>query len=574
MRIGIDVGGTNTDAVLMSGPDIRATAKTATTGDVTSGILAALDQLQHARRFAPDAIDAVVVGTTHFTSALLEAKGLAGTAVVRLGLPATAALPPLSRWPDRLVRAISARRFLCCGGHEFDGRPLARVDEEELRGVATDIRAAGIRSVAISAVFSTPYADCERRAAEILTREVPSLRVTLSHEVGRHGLLGRENAAVINACLRDLVDRVADALVAAMRRAGLAVPLYLTQNDGTAMDLEFARRFPVAAFASGPANSLRGAAFLSGFTDCLVVDVGGATTDVGVLAHGSPRLASGEVSVAGVRTNLRMPQLSSAPVGGGSVVGPPGGDASGLARRHDATPLRPHDGPLRPHDAGVPVDGPVDGSLDGDGWPVVGPHSVGNEIIERALVFGGDTLTASDLAVAAGGADIGARRYVAHLDPRLVRRGLEVFRLRVLEAARRLRASPERVPVVLVGGGSPLLTDGISEIGPVHRPEHYEMANAVGAATASVGGETDRIFPVGPGRRQEILQLARVDARSRAVEAGAAPQTVEIVDVHESPLTYLPGATRVRARAVGDLSPAEPPLEPPAELRRRVGGAQ
>lgn len=512
MRIGIDVGGTNTDAVLMSGDEIRATAKAVTTPDVTSGIMVALDRLQSAARFSPEAVDAVVVGTTHFTNALAEGRDLAPTAVVRLGLPATAALPPLLGWPGRLVRAIGGHRFLCRGGNEFDGRPLAAIDENELRRVAADIGRAGVRSVAISSVFSLPYDECERRAAEILTREVPSVQVSLSHEVGRLGLLGRENATVINACLRDLVDRVADALLSAMHRAGLAAPLFLTQNDGTVMDVEYARRFPVATFASGPANSMRGAAFLSGHSDCLVVDVGGTTTDVGVLVNGFPRAAPGEVVVAGVRTNFRMPQLASAPVGGGSLV------------RQE------------------------------DGQVSVGPISVGHEITRRALVFGGDTVTASDLAAAAGLVDIGTSRLVAHLDDGLVARGLDVFADRVLRAARRLRISPDPMPIVLVGGASPLLSGRLVEVGPVYRPEHYEVANAIGAATAWVGGEVDRIFPVAPGEREKVLALARSEAHARAVAAGAGSETIEIAEVHESPLSYLPGnATRVRVRAVGGL---------------------
>ncbi|MQA83137.1 MAG: hydantoinase/oxoprolinase family protein [Streptosporangiales bacterium] len=512
MRIGIDVGGTNTDAVLMSGNEIRATAKTVTTGDVTSGILVALDRLQAGNRFSPQAIDAVIVGTTHFTNALAEGRDLAPIAVVRLGLPATAALPPLVGWPGRLVRAIGGRRFVCRGGNEFDGRPIAAIEEDELRRVAADIGRAGVRSVAISSVFSLPYDECERRAAEILTREIPSIQVSLSHEIGRLGLLGRENATVINACLRDLVDRVADALVSAMHRAGLSAPLFLTQNDGTVMDLEYARRFPVATFASGPANSMRGAAFLSGHDDCLVVDVGGTTTDVGVLAGGFPRAAPGEVMVAGVRTNFRMPQLASAPVGGGSLV------------RQE------------------------------DGRVTVGPLSVGQEITRRALVFGGDTITASDLAAAAGLADIGDSRLAASLDAGLVGQGLDTFANRALRATRRLRTSPDPVPVVLVGGGSPLLTDRLAEVGPVYRPEHYEVANAIGAATTWVGGEVDRVFPVGPGERDQVLELARSEAHARAVAAGAKPDTVEIAEVHESPLSYLPGnATRVRVRALGGL---------------------
>lgn len=521
MRIGIDVGGTSTDAVLMGGDGIHATAKTATTPDIVSGIRAVLGRLREARRFSPDAIDAVVVGTTHFTNAVASGTGLAHTAVVRLGLPATSAVPPLLDWPEHLVRDIGGHSFLCRGGNEFDGRPIAEIDERELRRVAAEIRARGVRSVAVCAVFSSPYAECERRAAEILTREAPSVQVSLSHDIGGLGLLGRENATVVDACLRDLVDRFADALPLAVGDAGLPVPVFLTRNDGTITDVEYVRRHPVAAFGSGPANSLRGAAYLSRYGDCLAVDIGGTTTDVGVLDGGAVRPAAGDITVAGIRTGIRMPQLASAEVGGGSIVA-------------------------------------VDG-----GRIAVGPHSVGYDIGRRARVFGGDTLTASDLAVAAGIADMGASQLVADLDASLVRGGLDTFAATVLGVVSRQRPSPEPVPIVAVGGGSSLVGERLAELGVLQRPRHYEVAGAVGAATAPVAGEVDRVFAVPPGVHEEAVDLATAAAETRVIAAGAHPDTVTVADVHESPLSYPPGHTiRVRVRATG--APAPPPRQVPA----------
>ena len=106
MRIGIDVGGTNTDAVLVDGRDVLAEAKTPTTPDVTGGILAALRALVESSGVAVSRVQAVMIGTTHFTNAVVEAKRLMPTACVRLGLPATQALPPMVDWPERLREAL------------------------------------------------------------------------------------------------------------------------------------------------------------------------------------------------------------------------------------------------------------------------------------------------------------------------------------------------------------------------------------------------------------------------------------------------------------------------------------
>src|SRR5205814_7429398 len=125
---------------------------------------------------------------------------------------------------------------------------------------------------------------------------------------------------ILNACLSSLAERTVAAIGEALRALALDAPLYLSQNDGTLMSAEFARRYPVLTFASGPTNSMRGAAYLSGLKDAIVVDVGGTTSDGGMLVGGFPREASFEVSVGGVRTNFRMPDVVSVGLGGGSIV--------------------------------------------------------------------------------------------------------------------------------------------------------------------------------------------------------------------------------------------------------------
>ena len=110
-RIGIDVGGTNTDAVAMDGAQVLAGVKAATTADVTSGVVAALRAVLAQAKLDPSAIDVVMIGTTHFTNAVVQRRDLAPTAAVRLGLPATASLPPMVDWPEDLRDAIGNHRL-------------------------------------------------------------------------------------------------------------------------------------------------------------------------------------------------------------------------------------------------------------------------------------------------------------------------------------------------------------------------------------------------------------------------------------------------------------------------------
>src|SRR3954453_1111037 len=382
MRMGIDVGGTNTDAVLIEDTKGLAANKATTTEDVTSGIVGALGALQAEHAFDPAQIQAVMIGTTHFINALVEGRRLAPTAALRLGLPATASLPPMVDWPERLVSAIEGRGYLAHGGHEFDGRYIAELEPDEIRRHAVDMAANGITSVAISSVFSPVSDEFEQQAAEILAEELgPDVAISLSHEIGRIGLLERENATIINAALRELATHIVDGLAASVTGHGVTAPLFLSQNDGTLMDVDFARRYPVATFASGPTNSMRGAAVLSGLSTCAGIDLGGTTSDVIILPNGFPREATTEVVVAGIRTNFRMPDVLSVGIGGGSLVRE-------------------------------------------DGGVTVGPDSVGYRLTQEALVFGGSTLTATDIAVAAGRASIGDPDLVRHIDPELARRAL------------------------------------------------------------------------------------------------------------------------------------------------------
>ena len=309
--IGIDVGGTNTDAVLLDDRRVAHFAKTPTTADVTGGIRTALRLLMDQIPAGTAAIDAVMVGTTHFTNAVVERRRLVKVAAIRIGLPASAFLEPFIDWPADLAALVRERSFMLRGGHEFDGRPIVPFDVSTMKAVAREIRDAGIRSVAVSAVFSPLNPACEEAAVAILREHCPDVAITLSHHLGRIGLLERENAALLNASLVDLARDTVTAFTRALDEVGVRAPLYLTQNDGTVMPAGQAEAFPVFSFASGPTNSMRGAAFLSGLDEAIVIDVGGTTTDIGALKHGFPREANSVIEVGGVRTLFRMPDLLS-----------------------------------------------------------------------------------------------------------------------------------------------------------------------------------------------------------------------------------------------------------------------
>ena len=511
-RVGIDVGGTNTDAVLLDHTRVVCAVKVPTSADVSGGIVRALGELVTTVGDV-GSIDAVMIGTTHFTNAVVERRDLARVAAVRIGLPASASLPPFCDWPDDLAPLARGEVYMIAGGHEYDGRPIVPFDHDGMRRAARDIRARGLRTAAVTSVFSPLTDECERIASEILHEECPDIDVTRSHDVGRLGLLERENATLLNAALIDLARRTTRAFTAALAASGIAAPLYLTQNDGTIMRADFAEAFPVFSFASGPTNSMRGAAFLSGLRVAMVVDIGGTTTDIGRLVRGFPAEANAAVQIGGVRTLFRMPDLLSIGLGGGSLVD------------RDAR--------------------------------TVGPRSVGHRITADALVFGGSRLTATDIAVAAGWADLGDRDRVSMLDSSLVDACRTRIRERLETNIDRMKTDAAPIPLVPVGGAAFLAPERLPGISEVVAVPHRAVANAIGAAIAQVGGEVDQIFS-GCSREAAIDQATAL-ARQRAINGGADEATLSVTDVEDLPLAYLPGdARRVRVRVVGDALPVAP----------------
>ena len=514
LRLGIDVGGTNTDAVVLDESSrLLGSFKAPTTPDVTGGIRAALAGLvERSPGLDLGRISYAMLGTTHCTNAIVERRNLNRVGLIRIGAPAALAILPFAGWPVDLRDAIGGHYAVVEGGHEYDGREILPLNREAIREAAERFRGE-VDSLAVVSVFSPVDASHEEAAADLLRDTLGDLPVTYSHEIGSIGILERENASILNAALVDAARNAASGFERALSEQGIRAEMFISQNDGTLMALDYAMRYPILTVASGPANSIRGAAFLSGQQDAIVIDAGGTTTDIGILVNGFPRESSVEVEVGGVRTNFRMPDLLSIALGGGTRV-----------------------------------------TVDGE-TVRVGPESVGYRITEEAVVFGGDVLTLSDVAVALGRAEFGDPELVARLDTEFLNKIQTWIGMRTEETIDRMKTSAEPLPVVLVGGGSIVMPSAFAGASVVHRPEHFEVANAIGAAIAQCSGEVERIFSLDEHSREEALEIARDMARDEAVKAGADASTVEIIDIQEVPLAYLPGnATRIRVRAAGDLN--------------------
>lgn len=554
-RIGVDVGGTNTDAAILDiaaldtpGRGVLASCKSPTTADITSGIASATNTvLEKCAVTVPDVksrVLSVTIGTTHFVNALIEAdsRRLAKVAVVRLCGPFTRQIPPFSDFPVGLRRIMDGGAHYLDGGFEIDGREIAPLNAEQVAECVRSVREAGVSAVALVGVFSP--LDHEGLHEETCKRQMlaldAGLDIVCSHGVGPPGLLERENATILNAAILATARRTIKGFKAAMRRLQLSCPLYLSQNDGTLIDADTAAEYPIKTFASGPTNSMTGAAFLAGLDkprplsldesvdsaeieqrhQVLVVDIGGTTTDVcALLPSGFPRQAPNFVEVGGVRTAFSMPEVVSIGLGGGSKI-----------------------------------------TSDAAGGVTVGPDSVGHYLMEQALVFGGPTLTASDVVVASGSAQLGDPAKVLGVPQSTVEAGKRKIKNMLESVIEQMKVSAAPVHVLLVGGGSLLVTEDLDNVAKCTRPIHHDAANAVGAAIAKVAGEVDVIEILDGKDENAVLASACAKATVAAIDAGAARDDVKIVAIDKIPLQYTTNrATRIIVKAVGRLAVPEAP---------------
>ncbi len=510
LALGVDVGGTNTDAVILDGAGaVLAHTKRPTTDDVTGGIRASIADVLTTIGAERTRVSRVMLGTTHATNAIVQRRALDRVAMIRLGAPAATEFPPLTGWPRDLADMVLAGSAMVGGGHMVDGTPIAPLDRDGILRFIDGLDR--FDAIAVAGIFSPSSPEQELEVAEMLREHLgQDTRVFLSQDIGPTGLLERENATVLNAALYSVALAVTDALVTVVAEEGLEAQTFFAQNDGTLMSLDYAAQYPVLTIGSGPANSIRGAAYLSGHDNAIVVDVGGTTSDLGVVVGGFPRESTLPREIGGVRTNFRMPDVLSVGIGGGTVV--------------DVTTGR------------------------------VGPESVGYRIDREGLLFGGTTPTLTD-AAAMSGSPVAGRRLPAlpTATSAALKDALAVVTDRLDAAVERLSLGRADIPLVVVGGGGFLVPDRLPSAGEVLRPDHGGVANAVGAAISLAGGRADQMAPMGD--REAAIEQASEAAIAKAIQAGADPLDVSVVEILETHVPYTAQPTvNVSVKAAGPLA--------------------
>jgi len=312
--LGIDTGGTYTDAVLFNPEEgVKARAKALTTRhDLSEGIRNAVENVLSETGTEPSSIRLASLSTTLATNALVEGQG-GRVCLVMIGFG------PEDLERDGLKAALGTDPVVFLpGGHNVHGHeaPLdATALTEQLDALANSVTA-----FAIAGYFAVRNPAHELRIRDLI-RETTHLPVTCSHELSsKLGGPRRALTTLLNARLVSMIDRLIGSSEDFLKARGITAPLMVVRGDGALISAAEARLRPIETILSGPAASLVGARFLTGLDDAVVSDIGGTTTDVAILDEGRPRLDENGAVVGGYRTMVQAVAMRTYGLGGDSEV--------------------------------------------------------------------------------------------------------------------------------------------------------------------------------------------------------------------------------------------------------------
>lgn len=306
LGLGIDTGGTYTDAVILDRQSGKILAKAKTPTDKSDLVQSIKESIKGLGNLV-QRVAFVTLSTTLATNAIVEGKGAAVGAII--------AVPePIIEWrlPPAHIKVVS-------GGHSVRGVPCAELDTEAIRRAAAEFHGC-VEAVAISSYFSVRNPEHELRAKAILeeTLDVP---IVCGHEItAALGFRERTATAILNARIIPLIRSLIISVRQALKELKIEAPLLIVKSDGTLMDEESALMKPIKTILSGPAASVFGALYLTGQKEAVVVDIGGTTTDVAIIEDGKPLLKEEGTAIRDWQALVESMDIATAGLGGDSYI--------------------------------------------------------------------------------------------------------------------------------------------------------------------------------------------------------------------------------------------------------------
>ena len=270
----------------MIGDEVIAAAKRSTTAEVGDGLIAAVRAVLEAASMSPDSLATVMIGTTQFINAFVQRRDLTPVAAVRVALPKTDGIPPMVGWPEDLVQVVGRHGYLVGGGSFYDGSEYAPLDTAALENARSGHSGQGNSRDRFDQWIRAGPSRHRAKSGRSHSQRPSRSR---HHPLERSGRPGPDRSRERRPHQRvaaDLVSQSRDLAEGRIGAVGVRAPIYFSQNDGTLVSTGYATRFPIVTCSAGPTNSIRGAAFLTGLQDAIVMDIGGTTTDLGFLVRG------------------------------------------------------------------------------------------------------------------------------------------------------------------------------------------------------------------------------------------------------------------------------------------------
>ncbi len=465
MLIGIDVGGTTTDAVLIRNGEVYSTTKVLTEPEnLLNSLFEALDVVTDG--VAPEELERVVFSTTIITNLIAEGKT---DKVALLFIPGPGLNPATYTFPDS---------FYLKGAMDYRGREIQALDENEILETINKIKGLGYSRAAIISKFGQRNPAHELRIEEKFREIYPECKIELGHKTsGKLNFPRRVATSMLTSATREPYQAFVSKIKNALLERNIKAPVYILKADGGTLSVEKSVAFPVETILSGPAASTIGALALTAEGETsVVVDIGGTTTDLALILSGKPLLASKGAKLGGFLTHVRAFAVRSIPVGGDSVVSVAEKGEKGSNCIMEIT--------IGPERAGPAYCMGGERTTPTDALRVLGLVEVG--ILERAREAVGNVATRlgkSELETASLIVDKTTQLIVEAVNDMFLEWEQEPA-YRIWEVLQEKKVRPQNV--VGIGGGAKGLIKGIAEklnAKPVI-PEHAEVGNAIGAAVA------------------------------------------------------------------------------------------
>ena len=533
VRVGIDVGGTHTKAVAIDNEtyEIIGIGSVKTTHDheegVSAGVVEAFRKCLTENNIQPEEVSFIAHSTTQATNALLEGD-VAVTGVIGLGSSFLAKRQ--SRIDDIVLDETGKRRITTHNTYI----PLKQFNSDLAKQAIQEIRNQGAEVIVASKAFGVDDGTEEREIATI-GKEL-GIEVSQASDISKmYGLSNRTRTAVINASILPKMFETADSTENSVRQAGIKVPLMIMRGDGGVMDIDEMRKRPVLTMLSGPAASTVGALMYLRASNAIFFEVGGTSTDIGVIKNGRPMIDYS--IVGGHKTLISSLDVPVSGVAGGSMVrannkeviavGPRSAHIAHLDYAAFADPAEiqnPKVVRVQPM-AEDPSDYIAIESSNGKRFAITVTCAANALKLVKESDYSYGNYDSSYKAIKALADELG--KSVEEVATEILERASDVVIKVINHLAEKHKVERDQISLVGGGGGaSSLLPYTAKRMGLTYEiAENAEVISSIGVALAMVRDVVERVIP---SPTASDLDDIRNEAIQSATKSGASPETIEV----------------------------------------------